>query len=158
VVQQYGKRHAGPFAAAAHAMDELDRQAHVLVALMMDQGRAVGMALEEMHSGYRRQALELVHAEAQRTINQAVNREAMFLGIDLGKVRRVVLDEMEPGRCDDSRIVLIRSVVGDVIDAHPDATARGYPSRCRPILVQVSLLGCYFGLGCLATRPFSASA
>src|SRR5215467_14456982 len=123
---------------------------------MMDQGRAVGMALQEMHPGYRRQALELVHGEAQRTIDQAMDREAMLLGIDLGEVGRVVLHKVEAGRRNDSHIVLQWGVVGDVIDAHSDATARGYASRRWPVLVQVSSLS--FGLGGLAPRPLRANA
>ena len=44
----------------------------------MDHGRAVGMALHEMNAGHRRQSLQVVHAEAQRTVHQAVNGEAML--------------------------------------------------------------------------------
>jgi len=67
----------------------------------MDHGIAVCVALQEMNPGYRRQALEIVHAETQRTIHQAVDREAMLLRIDLGEVGGVLLHEVEMGRRDD---------------------------------------------------------
>ena len=104
-------------------MYELDRQAHVLIAGIVDHGRAVGMALHEMNPGYRRQALQIVHAETQRTIHQAVDRQAMLLRIDLGEVGGVLLHEVEVGRCDDSAIILKRRVESDVINAHSRPSA-----------------------------------
>jgi len=44
------------------------------------------MAFQEMNPGYGRQPLQLVHRETQRTIHQAVDREAMLLRIDFGKL------------------------------------------------------------------------
>ncbi len=82
------------------------------------------MALHEMNPGYRRQALQIVHAETQRTIHHAVDREAMLRRIDVGEMGRVVLHEVELGRRDDSRIILKRRVVSDVINAEPGPSAR----------------------------------
>src|SRR6266481_7644274 len=95
---------------------------------MMDDGRAVCMALQEMNPGYGRQALEVVQGETQRTIHQAVDREAMLLRIDLGEVGGVLLHEVEVGRRDDSAVILKWSVEGDVINAHSHPSARGDPS------------------------------
>src|SRR5262249_34415221 len=124
--------------------------------LMMDQGRAVGMALQEVNARYGRQTLQIVHAEAQRTINQAMDREAMFARIDLGEVGGVVLHEVEVGWRGDSRIVLQRSVAGNVINTHSQASARRDSSRQLEVIVSVFRLD--FGLGCLASRPVSAGA
>jgi hypothetical protein len=82
------------------------------------------MALQEMNPGYGRQLLEILHGETQRTIHHAVDREAMLLRIDLGKLGGVLLHEVERGRCDDSRIILKRGVVGHVIDAVSGPSAR----------------------------------
>jgi len=76
-----------------------------------------------MNPGYRRQALEIVHAETHGTIDHAMDREAMLLGIDFGEVGGVLLHEVQRGWRDDSTVILKRSVVGDVIDAHPHAAA-----------------------------------
>src|SRR6266481_8359630 len=95
---------------------------------MMDDGRAVCMALQEMNPGYGRQALEVVQGETQRTIHQAVDREAMLLRIDLGEVGGVLLHEVEVGRRDDSPILVKRSIESDVIDAHSHPSTRGDPS------------------------------
>ena len=82
------------------------------------------MALQEMNSGNRRQLLQIRHGETQRTIHHAVDREAMLLRIDLGKLGGVLLHEVKRGRCDDSRIVLKRGVVRHVIDAVSGPAAR----------------------------------
>ena len=82
------------------------------------------MALEEMNPGNGGQLLQIRHGETQRTINHAVDREAMLLRIDLGKLGGVLLHEVERGRCDDSRIVLKRGVVRHVIDAVSGPAAR----------------------------------
>src|SRR6266576_4661984 len=95
---------------------------------MMDHGIAVRMAFQEMNPGYGRQALEIVHAETNGTIHQAVDGEAMLLRIDLGEVGGVLLHEVEMGRCDDSAVILKRSVECDVIDAHSHPSAREGPS------------------------------
>jgi len=72
---------------------------------MMDQARAVSLALQEMNPGHGRQALEIVHAEAQRTIHQGPwMGEAMLLRIDLRKWEEsAVGSEVKMGRCDDIR-------------------------------------------------------
>src|SRR6266446_6930206 len=158
LVQQHGKRHSGPFAATGHPVNKLDRQPHVLIARMMDQRRAVAMALQEMNPGYGRQALEILHAETQRTIHHAVNREAMLLRIDLGEVGGVLLHEVKLGRCDDSPIILKRSVESDVINAHSRPPARG-DSSAQLFAGDEGILGWYFRLARLAScGPFSASA
>ena len=102
----------------------MDRQSHVLIAIVVALGIAVGLALDEMNPGDRRHPLEVIHAEAQRTIHHAVDREAMFLRIDLGEVGGVQLHEVERGRRDDAGIILKRSEVGDVIDLPPDPSAQ----------------------------------
>src|SRR5205807_2238319 len=129
-----------------HPPDKLDRQSHVLIALMMDDARTVSLTLQEMHPGYRRQPLEIVHAETQRTIHQAMDREAMLLRIDLGEVGGVLLHEVELGRCDDSSVILKRSVEGDVINAHSHPPARGDPSA-QVFAGDMDILGWNFRLG-----------
>src|SRR3977135_3148369 len=107
-----------------------------------------------MNPGYGRQALEIVHAETQGTIHQAVDREAMLLRIDLGEVGGVLLHEVEMGRCDDSAVILKRSVERDVINAHSRPTAREGPSA-QVLAGVMGILGCYFRLGRLAAwAPF----
>ncbi len=131
----------------------------------MDDGIAVRMALQEMNPGHGRQALEIVHAETHGTIHQAVDREAMLLRIDLGEVGGVLLHEVKLGRSDDSPVVLKRGVERDVINTHSRPSARGDPSA-QVFAGDVfagdvgggGIFGLYFGLGCLASRPFSASA
>jgi hypothetical protein len=93
---------------------------------MMDQGRAVSMALQEMNPRYRRQALEIRQAEAQRTIHHAVDREAMLRRINLREMGRVLLHEVEVGRRDDSTIILKRSVESYMVNAHSHPSARGH--------------------------------
>ena len=81
----------------------------------------------------------------------------MLLRIDVGKVRGMLLHEMEMGRCYDSHIVLKRRVIGDVIDGHSRPAA-------QYLAVVVAIRGPgfglrQFGLGCLAPRgPFRARA
>ena len=83
------------------------------------------MAFQEMHPGYGRQPLQVVHGETQRTIHQAVDRDAMLLHFDFGILRRVLLHEVELDRRDDARIILKRGVVRHVIDAVSGPSARG---------------------------------
>src|ERR1700674_5325306 len=122
----------------------------------MDYARAVSLALQEMNPGYGRQALQLLQGETQRTIHHAVDREAMLLRIDVGQVGGVLLHEVEPGRCDDSRIILKRSVVSDVIDAHSGPAARLHETR--GLAVSKIGMGIFsFSPGRLASRgPFRA--
>src|SRR5215475_6058295 len=86
------------------------------------------MAFQEMNPRHGRQTLQIVHAETQRTIYQAVDREAMLLRIDLREVGGMLLHEVELGRCDDSAIILKRSVESDVVNAHSHPSARRGPS------------------------------
>ncbi len=110
------------------------------------------MALHEMNPGYRRQALQIVHAETQRTIHHAVDREAMLRRIDVGEMGRVVLHEVERGRGDDSPIILKRRVVSDVIDAESGPSA-------QELAVVVGFLALCLRLGRLAFRgPFRAGS
>src|SRR5262245_38809809 len=127
---------------------------------MMDQGRAVGMALEEVNAGYGRQPLEILHPETQGTIHQAVNRETMCLRIDLGEVGGMLLHEVQVSGCDDSPVILERSVERDVINAHSHSAARRDASAqvftgdvFAGDVSGVIIFGVYFGLGCLASRP-----
>src|SRR5215475_7388276 len=77
----------------------------------------------------------------------------MLLRIDLGEVGRVLLHEVELGRCDNSPIILKRSVVSDVINAHSRPSAQEFA------VVVVGIFGLYFRLARLASRgPFSARA
>jgi len=123
------------------------------------------MALHEMNPGYRRQVLQIVQGETQRTIHHAVDREAMLLRIDVGQVGGVLLHEVEPGRRDDARIILQRSVVSDMIDAHSGAAARLHETRGLAVSkmgifgVRLGYFGLGFRLGRLASRgPFCACA
>jgi hypothetical protein len=68
-----------------------------------------------------------------------VDRQAMLLRIDFGKVGGVLLHEMEVRRRDDPRIVLERRVESDVINAHPHSAAL--------LAVDVSRCGLCFRLG-----------
>src|SRR6266568_2431832 len=114
----------------------------------MDHGIAVRMALQEMNPGHGRQALEIVHAETQRTIHQSVDREAMLLRIDLGEVGGVLLHEVEMRRCDDSAVILKRSVERNVINAHSYPSAReGTSAQVFAGGMGTRILGCYFRLG-----------
>jgi len=81
-----------------------------------------------MNPGYGGQALEIVHAEAHGTIYQAVNCEAMVRRIDFGEVGGVLLHEVKVGRCDDSTIILKRSIERDVINTHSHPAAQRYAS------------------------------
>ena len=99
------------------------------------------MALHEMNPGYRRQTLQIIHGQTERTIHQAVDREAMLLRIDFGEVRGVLLHEVQLGRCDDSPVILKWSVVSDVIDAHSRPSAQGVA------LGGVGIIGLCFRLG-----------
>ena len=83
------------------------------------------MALHEMNPGYGRQPLQILHGETQGAIHHAVDGEAMLVRIDYGKLGGVLLHEVDRGRRDDSRIVLKRRVVGQVIEAVSGPTARG---------------------------------
>ncbi len=98
------------------------------------------MALQEMNPGYGRQALQILHAETQRTVHHAVDREAMLLRVNVGQVRGVLLHEVERGRRDDARIILKRSVVSDVINAESGPPA-------QELAVVVGVLALRFGLG-----------
>src|SRR5215471_16511490 len=84
------------------------------------------MALQEMNPRHGRQALQIVHAKTQRTIHQAVDREAMLLRIDLGEVGGVLLHEVELSWRNDPCIILKRSVVSDVINAESGPSAQEF--------------------------------
>jgi hypothetical protein len=71
----------------------------------------------------------------------------MLLRIDLGEVRGVLLHEVEVGRCDDSPIILKRSVERDVINAHSRPSARGDPSAQGFVVKVVVFFGLYLRLG-----------
>src|SRR5258708_3095449 len=105
------------------------------------------MALDEMSAGYGRQALEIVHGETQRTIHQAVDCEAMLRRIDVGQVGGVLLHEVEPGRRDDSGIILQRSIVSDVIDAHSGPAARLHETRGLAVSEKMGIFGLSLRLG-----------
>src|SRR5262249_20629401 len=67
---------------------------------------------------------QIVHGEAQRTIDEAMDREAMRRGVDVRKLGRVLLHEVHRGRRDDARILVERRVVSQVIEGVADAAAR----------------------------------
>ena len=150
LIQQDGQRHAGPLAATRHPVNELDRQPHVRIALAVDHGGAIAMAFQEMNPGDRRQALEIVHGEAQWAIHQAMDREPMFRRIDLGEMGRMVLHEVQLGRRDDPRVILQWRVIGDVVDAHSRAAARGIEMDMYAI---GGVFGRSFGLGSASRCP-----
>src|SRR5258708_38096986 len=52
--------------------------------------RTVSNALEKMNAGYRREALQLVHREGQRTVHHPVDDETMLLGIDVRNIEAAV--------------------------------------------------------------------
>src|SRR5579871_7073820 len=76
----------------------------------------------------------------------------MLLWIDVWQMGGVLLHEVELSRCDDSRIILERSVVSDVINAEPGPSA-------QELAVIVDILGFRFRLGWLASHgPFCTGA
>src|SRR6266566_6171939 len=99
----------------------------------MDLGRAVAMSLHEMNPGYRRQLLQIRHGETQGAIHHAVDGEAMLVRIDLGKLRGVLLHEMDRSRRDDPRIVLKRGVVRQVIEAVSCPATWGLVVHMQPL-------------------------
>src|SRR5712664_2401798 len=52
--------------------------------------RTVSNALEKMNAGYRREALQLVHRESQRTVHHPMDHETMLFGIDVQDVEAAV--------------------------------------------------------------------
>ena len=76
-------------------MDVLDRQTHLRIVRTMERGRAVSMAFHEINPVYGRQPLQILQAETQRTIDHAMDREAMLLGIDVGQVGGMSLHEVQ---------------------------------------------------------------
>src|SRR5229473_414961 len=56
----------------------------------MRRFRTVSDALEKMNASYRREALQLVHGENQRTVHHPVDHETMLLGIDVRNVEAAV--------------------------------------------------------------------
>src|SRR5258708_11289136 len=99
----------------------------------MARGRAVRVALDEMNPGYGRQLFQVRHGETQGAVHHAVDGEAMFVRIELGKLGGVLLHEMDRGRRDDARIVLKRGVVGQVIEAVSGPTARRLVVNVQPL-------------------------
>ena len=74
-------------------------------------GVAIGIALEEMSSGYRRQAIDVLHGENHRTVHHAVNQETMLLGVDVRRRVTVGIVVMERGRRDDPDQILNRELI-----------------------------------------------
>ena len=95
LVQQHGERHPGPFTATRHPVYVLDRQPHLRIVRTMEHRRTISMALHEINPGYQRQALELLQGETQRTIDHAMDRKAVLLGIDVGQTGGVSLHEVK---------------------------------------------------------------
>src|ERR1700746_2141334 len=66
-------------------------------------------ALEKMNAGYRREALQLLYSEGQRTVHHPVDHETMLLGIDLRDVGTTGRPhEVERGWCDHAHRILKR--------------------------------------------------
>ena len=120
--QQRGHRHAGPLAAAREPVDALHvgfgRAAAPFAA-------AVAGALEEVDARDRRQALQLVDAEHERAIDEAVNRQRVRRRIDLGHARVMPLEMQRRGRDDAVGVVQRRA-------------ARGFFERHLGVLVEVA--------------------
>src|SRR5207249_12187684 len=87
LLQQRAERHPRPFTASRHPVYVLDRQPHLRIVRTMEHRRTISMALHKINPGYRRQALELLQGETQRTIDHAMDRKAVLLGTDVGRVR-----------------------------------------------------------------------
>ena len=81
-LQQRREQHAGPLAAARHPVRLRHR-------ISCARG-AVADALEKVHAGDRREALQFVHREDQRTVHHSVDHQPMFLGIDLWNIEAAV--------------------------------------------------------------------
>ncbi len=75
------------------AVAQLDRSRAIRPAL----GRVAG-TLEEMNPGYRRKPHDVVHRKKQRLAHQAMDRESMLRGIDLGHAAVRTLEHEATGR------------------------------------------------------------
>src|SRR5436309_8964038 len=93
LVQQHGERHPGPFTATRHPVYVLDRQPHLRIVRTVEHRRTISMTLYEINPGYQWQALELLQGETQRTIDHAMDRKAVSMGIDVGQMGWVSLHE-----------------------------------------------------------------
>ncbi len=75
LLEQRRQEHSGPFGTAGHPVGFLDG--------LRRGPRAVARALDEVKAGDRREALQVVHGERQRTVHQAMDHQAMLLRIDI---------------------------------------------------------------------------
>ena len=72
---------------------------------------AVSRALQEVNSGYRREALYFLHGEDRGAVHHAVNHEPVLAGINIRDMIIVHNNEMVRGRRDDSDRILKRSQI-----------------------------------------------
>src|ERR1019366_5056284 len=72
-------------------------------------GGAVRVTLNEMSSGYGRQALQFVQCENHGTVHHAVNQDTMLLGVDVRRYVTVRIVVMERGWSDVPDHILKRS-------------------------------------------------
>src|ERR1700688_2011913 len=103
VFEEYGKRHSRPDAATRKSVCVLSRG---IGRNSECSGRtswsAVGIALQKMNSRYGREALQFFHGENRGMVDHAVNQEAMFNWIDVGRLVTVRDHEMQGSGSDDS--------------------------------------------------------
>src|ERR1700730_16777130 len=61
-----------------------------------------------MNPGYRRQALQLLHRENQRTLDHSMDHETMLARVDVRGLPTVLIHEMERGGRNDPCLILKR--------------------------------------------------
>src|SRR5450759_226834 len=87
---------------------------------------AVSRALQEMNSGYSREALQFLHGKDQGTVHHAVNQEPVLPGINVGESITVLNRIVERSRCDDSDRILQRSQISQSHEVQWPHTVRAH--------------------------------
>src|SRR5262245_15445215 len=123
--------------------------------------RSVPRTLHEMQPGHGREALQILHGEAQRTVHHSMDQETMLLGIDLRDVGTTGRPhEVERGWCDHAHRILKRrrhmEDEPEVIGRRPAAVSYAYrvdETRADAVGDQILVaLDHWWGCRCLADR------
>ena len=101
--QQRRQLDAGPFRAADHAVGELQR----IELRRAPFHAAIRRALDEVDARHRRKALDVLHGQQQRPVDEAVDHQPVLLRIDRGAAAVVALEEQAVGG-DDAGLILQR--------------------------------------------------
>jgi hypothetical protein len=108
LAQQKREGHAGPLATAREAVRAGDALRRRLAPLEL----AIALTLQEENTRRRGQAPEVLHAQGHRTIDHAVNQQAVLRRVDVGNAAAVDL-EVQCGRRDDPQRLVQRCGVAD---------------------------------------------